>query len=75
MKHLRGTLKLTLTLEAANLDIVKWWVDGSFALHPDMRSHTGATMSLGKGSIYATSVRQKLHTKSSTEAGWLRLMM
>ncbi len=68
MKYLRGTLNLTLTLEATNLDVVKWWVDGSFAVHPDMRSHTGATMSLGKGSMYATSVRQKLNTKSSTEA-------
>ena len=25
-------------------------------------------MSLGKGSIYSTSIRQKLNTKSSTEA-------
>jgi ribosomal protein S24E len=33
-----------------------------------MKSHTGATMSLGKGSVYSTSVRQKLNTKSSTEA-------
>jgi hypothetical protein len=33
-----------------------------------MKSHTGATMSLGKGSVYSTSVRQKLNTKTSTEA-------
>jgi hypothetical protein len=47
---------------------MKWWVDGSFAVHPDMRSHTGGTMSLGKGSPINTSTRQKLNTKSSTEA-------
>ena len=57
-------------MEATNLHVVKWWVDASFGVHPDMKSHTGATMSLGKGSIYryARSTRQKLNTKSSTEA-------
>jgi len=44
------------------------WVDAAFAVHNDMRSHTGATMSLGKGSVYSTSTKQKINTKSSTEA-------
>jgi hypothetical protein len=47
---------------------VKWWIDASFAVHPDMRSHTGNTMSLGKGSVYSTSKKQRINTKSSTEA-------
>jgi hypothetical protein len=34
----------------------------------DMRSHTGGAMTLGKGSVYSTSVKQKLVTRSSTEA-------
>jgi hypothetical protein len=68
MNYLRGTSKLSVVLEATDLTVVKWWVDGSYATHPDMRSHTGGTMSLGKGSIYSTSIRQKLNTKSSTEA-------
>ena len=66
--YLRGTKLLPLTLEANDLQIIQWWVDASFAVHRDMRSHTGGTMSLGKGAIYSTSVRQKLNTKSSTEA-------
>jgi hypothetical protein len=33
-----------------------------------MKSHTGGTLSLGKGSVYLTSTKQKLNTKSSTEA-------
>jgi hypothetical protein len=32
-----------------------------------MKGHTGGTMSLGKGSIYSTSGKQKLVTRSSTE--------
>jgi hypothetical protein len=68
MQYLRGSLDIVLTLEAENLHVVKWWVDGSFAVHPDMKSHTGVTMSLGKGSVYSASTRQKLNMKSSTEA-------
>ena len=67
MRYLRSTTTMPLTLEADNLHIVKWWVDASYAVHPDMKSHTGGTMSLGKGAIYSTSTRQKLVTKSSTE--------
>jgi len=68
IRHLQAMPKLALTLEADNTHVIKWWVDASFAVHPDMKSHTGATMLLGKGSIYSTSTRQKLNTKSSTEA-------
>ena len=57
-----------LTLEANDTHIVKWWVDMSFAVHPDMKSHTGGTMSLGKGSVYSTSTHHKINTRSSTEA-------
>jgi hypothetical protein len=68
MKYLRGLLNLPLTMEANNLSVVKWWVDALYRVHPDMKSHIGATMSLGKGGIYSRSTRQKLNTKSSTEA-------
>jgi hypothetical protein len=68
MRYLRGSIDLPLTLEASNLNTIKWWVDGAFAVHPDMRSHTGVVMSLGQGAVYASSIKQKLNTKSSTEA-------
>jgi len=68
MEYLRDTRGLYLTLEAEDLHVIKWWIDASFAVHPDMKSHTGGCLSLGKGSVYGTSTRQKLNTKSSTEA-------
>jgi Reverse transcriptase (RNA-dependent DNA polymerase) len=68
MWYLQGTIDLSLVLEADNVTTIKWWVDGAFGVHPDLRSHTGGTMSLGKGSVYSTSIQQKLNTKSSTEA-------
>ena len=55
-------------MKADNLQVVKWYVDASFAVHPDYRSHTGAVMTLGEGSVIAMSKKQKLNTRSSTEA-------
>jgi hypothetical protein len=68
IKYLRATSKLVLRLGADNLNIIKWWVDASYGVHKDMRSHTGGTMSMGTGAVYSTSKKQKLNTKSSTEA-------
>ena len=47
---------------------IKWWIDASFAMHPDMKSHTGGTMSFSKGSVYSMLQKQCINTKSSTEA-------
>jgi hypothetical protein len=68
IRYLRGTASLPLTLEAADNGVLHWWVDASFAVHPDMRSHTGAVLSLGRGAAIGMSTRQKINTKSSTEA-------
>jgi ABC-type transport system involved in Fe-S cluster assembly fused permease/ATPase subunit len=65
---LRGTPDVVLTLECKNLHVIKWWMDASFACHPDMRRQTGAIMSFGKGAAYAMSICQKLNTRSLTEA-------
>jgi hypothetical protein len=66
--YLRESKDLYLTLEADDGIDIKWWIDASFAVHPDMKSHTGRTFSLGKGSVYSLSRKQRLNTKSSTEA-------
>lgn len=45
------------------------YADASFATHSsDMRSHSGVYITLGRGAIYCRSSKQKLVTKSSTEA-------
>ena len=68
IKYLQATPKLHLTLQSNSSRIMKWRVDGSFGVHNDLKSHTGGTFTMGKGSIYSSSTRQKLNTRSSTEA-------
>jgi hypothetical protein len=55
-------------LETDGSGAIQWWIDASFTVHPNMKSHTGITMSLRKGSPFSTSISQKLNMKSSTEA-------
>jgi hypothetical protein len=70
MRFLNGTRKDRLTLSAGNLNCIKWSVDASFAVHPDFKSHTGTNMSFegGVGAVMSVSRKQKLNTRSSTEA-------
>jgi hypothetical protein len=68
MRFLRGTINDPFTLEADNLSMIKWWIDASYAVQPDMKSHTGGMMSLGRGANYSTSNKQKINVRSSTEA-------
>jgi hypothetical protein len=67
MKYLRGTRMLPLILSANGTGILKWWVDASFAVHPNMRGHSGGGLSLGRGFPIVSSTKQKLNTRSSTE--------
>jgi Reverse transcriptase (RNA-dependent DNA polymerase) len=68
LTFLRNTKDDPFTLAADGSCAIRWWVDASYAVHPDMKSHTGATMSLGQGCVYSMSCKQKLNTRSSTEA-------
>ena len=69
MKWLNCTQQDKLTLSAdKGLHTIEWYVDASFAVHPDYKSHTGASQVFkgGKGAIQNISVKQKLNTASST---------
>ena len=71
MKYLSQTVDLELTLEAdgeENEILCDWYPDAAFAVHPDCKSHTGAVLTLGKGAVITISAKQKLNTRSSTEA-------
>ncbi|KAL7565950.1 hypothetical protein ACA910_008408 [Epithemia clementina (nom. ined.)] len=68
MRFLKCTKDDVLTLKAESLTKLDWHIDAAFAVHPDFKSHTGALIALEKGSIGGTSKKQKVNTRSSTEA-------
>ena len=73
--YLKRTIKLPLILQSDGVNVLKWLVDASYATHYDIQGHTGGTISIGKEgrvSIIIISKKQKLNTKSSTEAELVR---
>ena len=68
LRFLLQTLEDKLILRVDDIRLIRWWVDASFATHPDYRSHTGAMMSYGSGAPITISSKQKLNTRSSTDA-------
>jgi hypothetical protein len=68
MGFLKGTIDDVLTLEADDTQTMSWYIDAAFAVHPDMKSHTGAVFTMGKGAIISDSLKQKVNSRSSTES-------
>jgi Reverse transcriptase (RNA-dependent DNA polymerase) len=63
-----STSGIALTLRSNLPPKITTFIDASFATHPNMRSHSGVCISLGRGAYYSKSTAQKLNTTSSCEA-------
>ena len=68
MDYLKRTKDECLIIKMDDSNTIKWYIDVAYAVHPDMHSHTGAIMTMGKGSIISISSKQKVNARSSTEA-------
>ena len=68
MLYIHLTQGWHLTLSAKSLTTLKWFIDAAFAVHPDYKSHTGSSMTMGEGCMQSMSRKQKLNSRSSTEA-------
>jgi hypothetical protein len=68
LEYISGSLNDNFTLGADDLGRLRTWIDASYAVHPDFKSHTGGAISFGRGALVCKSTKQKLNTKSSTEA-------
>ena len=68
LNYLNNTREDVLTLNADESFNIIWHLDAAFAVHNNKKSHTGATMTLGDGAIISVSTKQKINTRSSTEA-------
>ncbi len=67
MEYLRKDHTWHLVLGAKNNGLLMWYVDTSFAVHPNMCGHTGGGLTMGRGFLITASTKQKLNTRSSTE--------
>ena len=68
ISYFKKTVHLPLVVGADDSGRLTWNIDASFVVHPDCKSHTGACLNLGHGSILSISAKQKINTKCSTKA-------
>ena len=68
IRYLLSTIYLPLVVEWDVSGTLLWSIDASFAVHNDMRSHTGAMLTFGRGAVFSLSNKQKVNTTSSTVA-------
>ena len=69
IQYLHETIHMVLILGMDGRNCIWWWIDASFGVHPNMHSHTRATMSLGNSS------GKHLVLGSSTESEVIGYMM
>lgn len=72
LKYLKYADKRGVSL-GKKYDYVVAYVDASYGVHNDCRSHTGVVLTIGNGPILVKSVKQKINSKSSTEAELIAL--
>jgi hypothetical protein len=68
VNYVRCTKETTLTLKVEYPIRIFCFVDASYGDHHDGKSHTGAAITLGAGVFFSKSSKQKIVSKSSTEA-------
>lgn len=68
--YLAGTADRGITLRIGEYMTVRGYIDAAYGVHTDSgKSHTGCAIVLGEvGALYSKSTKQKIVTKSSTEA-------
>ena len=73
INYIRETIHLPLLIDWDESGVLTWSVDVTFVVRQDMRSYTGAVLTMGKGALISMSVKQKINTKSSTETELVRV--
>ena len=48
------------------MGLIRWWVDGFFAIHHDIRGQSRSIMMLGRGAVVSGSIKQRINCKSFT---------
>ena len=58
----------TRNMSASNDLLIEAYIHASYGVHTDGKAHTGVCITIGSGFFYVSSTKQKLVSKSSTEA-------
>jgi hypothetical protein len=66
--YLKGSIGLELKVSYKKLDVLTWYIDGSYAVHGDMKGQSSAALMIGESVVLSKSNKQKVNTRSSTEA-------
>jgi len=68
IKYLNGSKNIVMKLSFDTGIFVQASIDASHGVHHDFKGHTGCTISIGGGTVFASSSKQKLNSKSSFES-------
>ena len=71
LKYINRTHHQKLTIQMDDSYKVEIAIDASYGVHPDMKSHGGAVITLGKDAVWSRFYKIKLNTKSSTESEYV----
>ena len=63
-----GTKDLPLIISAYKSGMIKWYIDGSYVVRPNMRVHTGRVLTMRRGFPISALSKQKTNTRSFTES-------
>jgi hypothetical protein len=63
MEYLRVDRLRPLILSNVGSGLLMWYIDASFAVYPNMRSHTGGGLTKGRGFPIVSCTKQKLNTQ------------
>ena len=64
MMYLMRTKKIVLRIKFKHLNILKCHIDPSYEIQHYMKGHTGASMSMGAGTIHAKFIKKNVTSKS-----------
>ncbi len=58
--YLKGMTHFDLTISCDSLDKLTWYIDGSYAIHDNMKGHSGAVLMIGDSAVLSRSNKQRL---------------
>lgn len=57
-----------MTIECTDMQTITWYIDELYATHHDMKGQSGAILMIGDNTVLTWSNKQKVNTRSLTEA-------